>query len=1288
MSKIYAKCLLFFLLFILAEAKAQNKIVSVNPLTGTANVVIPIYKLTSGNVSIPVNVVYSATGVKVKDVEGKAGIGWQLNVGGAIRRDLRGLPDDCQKDNLGNNLAGWLYNPTGSAIENFSVTNDGNTATCPDETADINYLNGNFANNKDTEPDVFSIDAPGLSCQFVFDKNHVVRTIPQRDLNITYTTDVAGLINSFTIINDKGIKYVFDVTELEGIIPLLGTERLGHWIDESTIAYFKRKYYQYKGGVRFNSAWHLSSVTDADGNRIILNYDNDDERDNITPLELYIPGNQDKKVIYFLRDHALPKRVTSMSISNPNPNANAAGIYEGSAGVSFQYNLNEISYRSFISRIYVPGAAYLFNYSNVGSRYFLRDISTDQCNSPVNYHFSYLGESFASNRYTTLLPDSSSKSIDYWGYANNTANSDLRPSLVANPSNPALPKYALVTDSYSRPNYTVQLGASNRMCNPASVAWGTLNQISYLDNGSTTLEYEPNTYFDVAAGAAVTGGGIRVSKVTDYDGMQTANNIVKTYAYINPATGLTSGKPLSLPVFAFSRPYSSVDEAASVVRSEEDLSDEDHTIVYSHVRESQLGAGNTLYEYNTTGTYWDNTAEWSPAFTFAGRLNCSSIGVLSNRPYAYPFAPNLNYDVERGQLKQITGYNEAGQEVSESVYSYQLLGTPIVISGLRFEDNDYAKSYSKYAIKTSIVKAVSQITSKVFDSETVSQPQLTSTIYRYTSPNHLLLTQQETTSNGRTEIQNFTYAKDYFTSSGATSSSALYTLNQRNMNLPVEQYLQVKAAGSGVFKTVLARLTKYGFFTDQSQTHILPAQQLSLTSADGLDNFQAASNVSNVFAYDAQYDVKENYSSYNYWGDLQTQDDNNKRVTTFITKNQTHNLLAAISNARISEVGCFDADNWIFPASFIKDNPPYNYTQGRNGFALSLETGATLSKSLNRAVNSKNYIFSCWINAVAAGAITLSLTDNVSGQSSAVNLAYVSAAGQWKYYELKVPVTLISNGFTAKFQSNTAIGVDDVFFYPENAEVTSYAYSANNFKISETNTNGVANYFSNDNFGRPTLVYDQDKQIKLRKSYQSSFAGQLFTNPAFGISPNIYAGSSTNFTPFNNLNLCQYTGITETWDFGDGTVVTSTSLNAGQSHIFQAVGSYTVTYTVSVAGYGSKSTSVTVHVENPPPPPPPPAVRLLYTNNTSTGTFSYVRFYQNGTLLYTFYKADLDAGIVTVPFGVYDVKVHCDDTYGSLYAHGDAVASCTPYTKGLHSFTMNLSNSTFLNFEVNAGTCN
>ncbi|MEO7213281.1 hypothetical protein, partial [Mucilaginibacter sp.] len=261
--------LLCFICALVLNAKlfAQSP-ADVNLLTGGLNVNLPIYTVAKGQVAIPVNLSYSTNGIKPKEVEGSAGMSWNVRAGGQISRAVRGLPDDVTKDNSSLARVGWMNIAHYSGVSGFTIANTSNV--CADETSDINYINSNIVtyNNEDTEPDIFYVNAPGLSCQLVYDRvNTQFRVINYQDLKLTYTTiggsgNNASLIASFVITNDHGIKYTFAA-------PDSVAEKT---VTSGTPAYFGRRHLLYQNGISYYSGWNLTGITDPNGNGVGLSY--------------------------------------------------------------------------------------------------------------------------------------------------------------------------------------------------------------------------------------------------------------------------------------------------------------------------------------------------------------------------------------------------------------------------------------------------------------------------------------------------------------------------------------------------------------------------------------------------------------------------------------------------------------------------------------------------------------------------------------------------------------------------------------------------------------------------------------------------------------------------------------------------------------------------------------------------------------------------------------------------------------------------------------------------------
>lgn len=1302
MVKVYS---FFIFLISLVSANrliAQRNVVQVDQYSGTASVVIPIYAIKNGSISTQINLVNQSVGVKVKDVEGIAGIGWQMSGGGMISREIRGLPDDCQKDNANNIRLGWLYNSNGVKIDNFAIANDGNVVTCTDETTDLASLNTNFS---DTEPDLFSINAPGLSVSFVFDKNHQIQTIPYQDLKITYTTSISGEIEKFVVVNDQGVSYEFDNTSTTKSTKQTLSTFDSQSVSESSIVYFKTRFLQYKSGISSYNNWYLKNVTDANLNAINFSYTDGLAQNNVTPIELYI-GTAAKATQYWIKDESFPRLLSS--------------IWGGGTDASFTYNNNYYTSQSLLSKIKLSsGANYLLNYSSVMpltgyySRFFLRDITTDQCNSPAKYQFSYTDETFYYYYYKTSLGDSSSKNIDYWGHATSYSNpSTLLPGLNINPSNASFQRYQIVTDNISRPSYTVNLSGAERRLDPAVVGAGSVSKITYLDNGSTTMIYEPHDYYDPTAGAVVQGGGIRIKQIVDYDGINVAHNMVRNYSYSNPSTGITSGKPSSLPVYGFTRPYTGTGSnldlwSNATVRSELDLSPNDHSIVYAHVKEAKNGSGFIAYEYYTPATNYDTsafpscvdciTSDWSPTVTFIARPGCATAGFMTNDKSTYPFAPNTNYDFERGLVKSVKVYNEAGGIVDETEYSYQRIGAPISVTGLRWDENGGFKAYSKYTIYTSTGELTKKVVQKRTDLPPYSQVRQSSSSYFYDSPFHHLSTRQEVANSDGTITKAFVkYVKDYNTGTiNDAEVSAIHQLQLQNQNIPIEQYTQVQKPNNEL-KVTSGSLLKFKAFNFGSYSLYMPSQKLGFVSQNGITGFTTSSSSSGIFTYDPNYIPLESYLIYDSNGFLQTKDDHHKQVQTSLSSSVHHLPVAYISNAAADEIGYYNPNHLVDNSTFNVANGitgPYLGRAGVGSGSSTLDPGVPFSKVIKKNKNAKNYIFSIWLDSYGSGtfSITLTGTDNVP---HVYPLNFTANNGTWKYYEIKVPVVNLSPTFNIDVQHNTTsvLFLTDVLFYPENAEVSTSDYrTATLSKIVQTNTNGISEYYASDNLGRLSLVYDQDKQIKARTSYLYQDTYQTFSDPTFSFSPvnNIIAGTDVRFYNATNYNPCQFTGITFTWDFGDGTAPLVTSSTLSLDHRYAVAGTYNVTLTVSALGQSNKSTKAVVVVLPPPIPEAPQLVIPVNYVNNSSGEITSIQLSQDGVVKYTFTGDELLAGDIMVPAQSYRVRVFCSGSYGSVKLDDGGLNYCSDYGGfNSYSFFANLIAPRSLTITIGNGNCN
>jgi hypothetical protein len=950
---------------------------------------------------------------------------------------------------------------------------------------------------------------------------------------------------------------------------------------------------------------------------------------------------------------------------------------------------------------------------------FLRSLSEPGCGSPINYSFSYAGETTGDGYYyTTALPDSVNTTQDYWGYYTTHATSgSLFPNLYFSPVNTANQRYHVRT-STTNSGYTYSLTTvADRSVDPSVIQYGSLVKVVNSTGGSTTITYEPNDYFDPTSGATEKGGGIRVKQLVDYDGMNTANNITRNYTYINPSTSFSSGKPVSLPQYAFTIPYSGTASGqslwiASTAFSAFDLSSEDHTVMYEYFKESKTGAGSSLYQFYTPATNFDVNAapdcsgcstEWFPTVNLTARPTCVSYGIIASSATSYPFVPNPNYDFERGLPKKMTTFNDAGTEVSETNYTYNRLATPLSIAVLNFEDQVNSglttRNYGKYLIYYNTGELTSQQTTKVFDSQNLTQSQQTTVNYTYGGTYHKLKTQQATNSDGSVMTTTYSYLKDYTLASGTNANiTALYNLGLLNINVPVESYTTIQK-GTGATLTTQAALTLFNKFIVNGTTLYRPSQQLSMVQPNGI-TFAPLTISGQTLTPDPNYFITANYTGYDLQGVLATSDDGNNNVSGQLYDHVTNQPVALVKNAAANEVVFldFDSDLSSLDYSFTYTGTP-GFTTDRNGkTALTLSSGQTLKyASITKNTHASNYIFSTWINAAAGGNITLTLTPT-TGSPVSYTLPFTATTG-WQYVEWpKKSVSAMTATFSITISTSATVGIDDILFYPENAEMTTLAYDLmTHTKVSQTNTNGVAAYFRNDRWGRLVYQLDQDRNIVLKNTYLTpsnlrDFVPTISTYPASGF----VTGSAITFTPMSVGDSCTVAANKYTWNFGDSTAHVMTTSSHALSHTYTAIGTYPVTLTITSDYFPTKvlTENLTVTV------PPPTSVPLQYINNApSKAAISSVSFYQGSTLIATFSAAQLNTSHVTS--GTYTIKVVMTTTsalydvatnsgYGSVSLTGTSDTLCQNATTSgsvTYTYTANLTGCPKLVFNIIQGAC-
>lgn len=1141
--------------FLSIYAVKGQSILTVDKLKGRAQISIPISSIEEGNLIVPVSMDYIAKGIRVGNQGLGYGLGWQMNAGGSVERILKDLPDDLPSK-------GWLYGNTASLVESFTIANDNNSVTCADEVTDANYINSNFPIGKDSEPDVFHVSAPNLSCQVVFDRNHQPTIIPYQDYKVTYTTDSYG-ISSFTIIKDDGTQYVFSS-------PDLNKKRTSAPIS-NPIPYFNREYMQYTTEVNYYNKWYLSSMVDIAGNRIELRYVDGPTEISDFPIEITEKDGGTtfvKKKLYQIRQDLPSKYLAEIS---------------GTKSIKFSYGAD------FLRAISIPGDRIIYpTYQSISSsdgnetneRHYLTQLGEKGCDALPPYRFFYDRVDLTVGN--SILPIFNSFKQDLWGFYNASNATSLVPSVYVYPNTPTELYRLNPIPNYSGTSFTI--AGADRSVNPSVISASSLNKIIYPTGGSTSITYEPNNYYDQTAQQMYYGGGIRVKSVTHSGEMEGSLNTTINYNYDEFNSSKTSGRILSMPSYAFpkintSTPGSQSYWELSTVRSDDDLNLESTDVVYGFVTESKAGEGKTVYEYNIPANYWDQGDNvWTASINYFARLNCVSAGALVNAKNIYPFTPNSNYEFKRGLLKSTTTYNEMSKKVSKSEYTYQSLSPIIAVAGLKIDETNGVRSYGKYKLFTSSNEVVTNQRDLLFDLNDENKYSETSTAYSRTSAAHKQITKSViANSDGSLYNTYFKYVKDYLLPvTGDTATQALHGLKLANANTVVEEYQSISKTDAQE-NFIAGSLTKFRRISrDQviSDCYV-PWQQLRFTTNDGVSNFTPSQIVNQSFQHDNRYISVLKYDTYNKYGTPATVIGKGDKLMAYYLHTQLRKPYLIIENALKNEVaysGFEDYAEYDFGFTTNDGSTKFGDTQTGN-YSFKALPSTYFQKKLQKG-NTKEYVFSTWGKATSNGNFTLSLT-NSSNITKSYTFPY-TASTDWKFYQYVVSVSDMSKEFSVKIQANTDILLDDVLFFPENANIKSYTYDKLGNILSETSMNGKSLHYEYDGLSRLRYVRDEEKNILRSESYSIFNAVVSLETPSFSYDKNkLYDGLSIPFVADKEKNKCLI-GITYNWNFGDGTSVVTN--NPSPSHIYNTPGSYQVTLTAVHPIYGTQSYTNQVNI--------------------------------------------------------------------------------------------------------------
>lgn len=458
-----------------ASALGQYGKYGVSSYTGVPNISVPLFTIGSGNFSMPIELSYDASGIKVEQDATYVGLGWNLIMGGCISRIVCGQNDSKETkeaiDNL-TNLDIYKYT-TQSSISFLNPYSNGNLR------ADRMTAQGQMMEDISRGsriPDIFQASFCGHNVSFVIEKdannNDIAKIISNNatkyKINVYHLNSIEDRVE---IVDDHGIQYVFTQTpeantEDNRLYQLSKIQNAVECLVEfkytKVTLTLKQHYWETVG---MPDKIYTASIDDAIyGQFIRRNYP---EKDKICyVINKYYPEEiiTKREIVSFTygdrTDIKGAKEIDKITVKSKNGDL----IHTA----DFKYDYFVESTNPLCSE---------YNYSSYYDykRLKLKDVTVDG----KKYSFEYNEASY--------LPSRLSKSQDFWGYYNGE-NKDQNSEFCS------APQYLLNGEEISE---CESVGTAVRYASKELCKLGTISKITYPTGGYTKFDFEVHHFNDV-----------------------------------------------------------------------------------------------------------------------------------------------------------------------------------------------------------------------------------------------------------------------------------------------------------------------------------------------------------------------------------------------------------------------------------------------------------------------------------------------------------------------------------------------------------------------------------------------------------------------------------------------------------------------------------------------------------------------------------------------------------------------------------------------------------------------
>jgi len=1000
--------------------------VPVNLSTGVADIQIPLYTIKSGSITLPISLSYHASGNKVNTPASWVGLGWDINCGGVITKQVNGLDDffsTTQYEGTHGHPAMTNYLNPDYTMDNYAIPMGSMSAVIdsmhsptygPYHLIEFYRIFGRIIQNHyDGESDEYHYSTPEGGGTLFY--NQKTASFQMDELNGWKNSYYAN-DDDWLLISKNGNQYSYTEGE-ETLSPAYAGNPAG--------------------GGYYTSAWYLTGIADVVNSRSIsFSYDQSARylsgagTSESQDWELSWPAAQYK----ITRSTPIYRYGRDMNINTITFNEGRVEFIKDTAGrwdggvkalkkIKIYDNANVLKKQFNLDYMYVYSPIHRLFLKSVQEVNFL-DSSTTESKPYLIYYDTSIA-----------LPIRYSYAQDIWGYYNGkTSNTTLIPTEWATLVQ-GLPAFA------------------NRRVDSNYTKAGMIKQIVYPTGGSLNLEFENNQDYNDSL-----VGGLRIKRVINYDSVA-KKKLITEYRY-NDTSGHSTGALLYKPRFNYTLSIGAMLEPHVRVSGEPILplfNNQGSPITYSLVEKFEI----------------DDTLQIKSRHFFSNNL--AGLGVpdpLTDEGsicVPYQKLPNLMrfsnlqiateiYKRENGQFVAVQSEGKGYTTLNQFKTSIWNVQAAWEAGGNTWVEDGGADPYSCSFCFFPSFNAYKMVQESVVNDVTMNYTLsggdvLTQATYKkFDTTNGNLKRITTVASNGDTSRTYFSYSKDFqhTNSSDAINDEIDALLDANVLDAPIE-VINTRKTPSGLEYITDANLYLYEDL--KLQKHM----KLNLDTVL-LSGFAQAYNNSTAFYYDSRYETESEVNSFNTNKNPEQISLRNKIQTLIWDKDD---ITASAINTVIGETAATSFETtqkggWTYSGSSSSD-----VTSPTGGKCYNL-SGGNITKS---SLSGGDYIVSYWGK-------TGSVNVNSSGPTKTGK-----TIGSWTYYE-----HLISSGSSITISGSNYI--DELRLYPVGAMMTTYTYNPFVGMTSQCSAANKISYYEFDGLGRLRVIKDEDGKIIKRIDYK------------------------------------------------------------------------------------------------------------------------------------------------------------------------------------------------------------